>query len=91
MLSVRRRRAASPRGRPGDGVVATTEDWSPRKGKTGYGCCVYEGVERWPVVVSLNTGANQRLFHLLRALSRLSEITFVCPTEGAGGRPSSTP
>lgn len=32
----------------------------------------------------LNTGANQRIFHLLRALSRFSEVTFACPT--AGGR-----
>lgn len=30
----------------------------------------------------LNTGANQRIFHLLQALARLSEVTFACPTEG---------
>ncbi|HET6638216.1 MAG TPA: hypothetical protein VFH82_05490, partial [Gemmatimonadota bacterium] len=30
----------------------------------------------------LNTGANQRIYHVLRALSRLGHITFACPTEG---------
>lgn len=30
----------------------------------------------------LNTGANQRIYHVLRALSRLGHITFACPTPG---------
>jgi glycosyltransferase involved in cell wall biosynthesis len=30
----------------------------------------------------LNTGANQRIYHVLRALSRLGHITFACPTDG---------
>ena len=30
----------------------------------------------------LNTGANLRIYHVLRALSRIGHITFACPTEG---------
>jgi len=30
----------------------------------------------------LNTGANQRIYHVLRAMSRLGHITFACPTDG---------
>jgi glycosyltransferase involved in cell wall biosynthesis len=35
----------------------------------------------------LNSGTIERVFHLLRALSTVSEVTFVCPTPGAEKTP----
>lgn len=35
----------------------------------------------------LNTGANHRIFHLLKALAPLGEVTFACPTPGGRWTP----